>query len=77
MPWLPLGDALEPGPLEVIGLEALLGVGRLGELLTVNFGIFSHPMTVSEKYFARRNTDDPIPGVELDGLPIAGRPRGR
>jgi hypothetical protein len=27
---LPLGDALEPGPLEVVGLDAPLGVGRSG-----------------------------------------------
>ena len=28
---LPLGDALEPGPLEVVGFDALLGGGPLRE----------------------------------------------
>jgi hypothetical protein len=27
----PLGDALEPGPLEVVGFDALLGGGPFGE----------------------------------------------
>ena len=31
---LPLGNALEPGPLEVVGSDAPLGVDRLDELLT-------------------------------------------
>jgi hypothetical protein len=28
---LPLGDALEPGPLEIVRLDAALGVGRSGK----------------------------------------------
>jgi hypothetical protein len=64
LPQLPLVDALEPGPLEIVGFDTLLGRGSLWEqALEYAPGDGDHTAVLSDL--------DP----ELDGLPL-GFPMG-